>query len=268
MAHGQGEMMKGGVTQAALNLREAYRSGEPCAPIRGLIPPDDIAAAYAVQETNTRAWLAEGRRLVGRKIGLTSKAVQKQLGVDQPDFGMLYDDMAVHSDEEIFIASVMQPKAEAEIALILEKPLAREAHSPEDIAAATAYAVAAIEIVGSRIANWDIRIVDTIADNASSGRFVLGAAKVSLDKLDLVNCKMEMTKGGAAASSGSGAACLGNPLNAAAWLADAMVRFGRPLQAGDVVMTGALGPMAVVAAGDVFEARIEGLGAVKVAFTG
>lgn len=258
--------MESVTTQAAVRLREAYETGLPCAPVRDLIAADDVEAAYAVQEANTRHWLAAGRRLVGRKIGLTSKVVQKQLGVDQPDFGMLYADMVVKSGDEVPIASVLQPKVEAEIALVLERSLAKTHHAVEDIVAGTAYAVAAIEIVGSRIANWNIKIADTIADNASSGRFVLGSNRMQLADLDLVGCKMVMTRGADEVSSGAGSACLGNPLIAAVWLADEMVRLGRPLQQGDIVMTGALGPMTAVAPGDAFEARIEGLGSVTVAF--
>lgn len=256
------------VESAAKRIWHAHESGEVCPPVRDLIGMVDVATAYAVQETNTKRWLAGGRRIVGRKIGLTSKAVQTQLGVDQPDFGMLYADMLVKSGDAVKMSSVLQPKVEAEIALILKSPLTKTAHTPEDITAATDYAVAAIEIVGSRIANWDIKIADTIADNASSGLFVLSSKKVPLSAFDPVNCKMVMTKGGAEqVSAGTGAACLGSPLIAAVWLADTMVRVGRPLQAGDVVMTGALGPMAKVAAGDTFEAVIDGLGPVKVTFT-
>jgi 2-keto-4-pentenoate hydratase len=260
--------MSGSVEDAAGRIWHAYEAGEACAPVRDLIGEDDIAAAYAVQETNTARWLAAGRRIVGRKIGLTSKAVQTQLGVDQPDFGMRYDDMLVRSGDSVRLDSVMQAKVEAEIALILNSPLTKTAHTPEDIAAATDHAVPAIEIVGSRISNWDIKIVDTIADNASSGMFVLGTEAVPLASFDLIGCEMVMTRGdGTEVSSGNGAACLGSPLVAAAWLADTMVRVGHPLQAGDILMTGALGPMVGANAGDQFEAKIEGLGSVKVSFT-
>lgn len=259
--------MTNAIDMAAERLRGAYQTRKPCAPIRDLISPDDVEAAYAVQDINTKAWLAEGRRIVGRKIGLTSKVVQKQLGVDQPDFGMLYADMAVADGGEVAFSTLMQPKVEAEIALILDKPLNQEHHTVADIEAATAYAVAAIEIVGSRIANWDIKIADTIADNASSGRYILGAQHKRLKDFDLINCAMAMERAGEVVSSGKGAACLGSPLIAAAWLADAMAKCGRPLQAGDVVLTGALGPMVAVRAGDQFEARIEGLGQVRARFT-
>jgi 2-keto-4-pentenoate hydratase len=254
------------IQAAADRLRKAYDTRQPCAPIRDLIDANDVASAYAAQEKNTRKWLSEGRRIVGRKIGLTSQAVQKQLGVDQPDFGMLFADMAADDGEPIALRTLMQPKVEAEIALVLDKPLTKERHSIDDVVRSTAYAVAAIEIVGSRIDNWAIRLADTIADNASSGRFVLGKRHMRLSDVDLVNCAMVMERGGSQVSSGSGAACLGNPLNAAVWLADVMVKNGRPLNAGDIVLTGALGPMVAVQAGDVFDARVEGLGEVRAAF--
>jgi len=258
--------MSDAIEQAALRLREAGEKHQPCAPIRDLIAPTDVASAYAVQEFNTKYWLGRGRKLVGRKIGLTAVAVQKQLGVDQPDFGLLFDDMLAAEDRAIPFAELMQPKVEAEIAIVLKKPLTKAQHSVADIADATDYACAAIEIVGSRIANWDIKLADTIADNASSSHFVLGARKVPLARADLVNCAMTMVRRGETVSTGSGAACMGNPLNAAVWLADTMVKYGRPLQAGDVIMTGALGPMVAVSAGDVVEARIEGLGQARATF--
>jgi 2-keto-4-pentenoate hydratase len=258
--------MSDAIEQAALRLREAGEKHQPCPPIRDLIAPTDVANAYAVQEINTKYWLGRGRKLVGRKIGLTAVAVQKQLGVDQPDFGLLFDDMLVSEDRAIPAAETMQPKVEAEIALVLKKPLTKAQNSVADIADATDYVCAAIEIVGSRIANWDIKLADTVADNASSSHFVLGTCKVPLAQADLVNCAMSMVRGGETVSTGSGAACMGNPLNAAVWLADTMVKYGRPLQAGDVIMTGALGPMVAVAAGDIVEARIEGLGQVRATF--
>jgi 2-keto-4-pentenoate hydratase len=258
--------MSDAIETAALRLREAGETHRPCAPIRDLIGANDVASAYAVQEINTKYWLGRGRRLVGRKIGLTAVAVQKQLGVDQPDFGLLFDDMLAPEERAIPFADTMQPKVEAEVAIVLKKPLIRGQHSVADIVDATDYACAAIEVVGSRIANWDIKLADTIADNASSSHFVLGARKMRLSDVDLVNCAMTMTRRGETVSTGSGGACMGNPLNAAVWLADAMVKYGRPLQAGDVIMTGALGPMAAVDAGDTVEATIEGLGSVRASF--
>ncbi|MYM31398.1 2-keto-4-pentenoate hydratase [Duganella sp. CY15W] len=255
------------VQQAADLIWEAHQRGEPCAPVRDLIGATDIERAYAVQKINTDRWLVRGRRAVGRKIGLTSVAVQKQLGVDQPDFGMLFADMCLCDGEEVAPGRVLQPKVEAEIALVLERSLPHEQNTVADILRATAYALPSIEIVGSRIANWDIRLADTIADNASSGLFVLGSRPVKLSEFDVMGCGMVMEKRGEQVSVGAGAACLGNPLRAAVWLADTMARLGSPLQAGDIVLTGALGPMAVARPGDVFEASIEGLGSVRAAFS-
>jgi 2-keto-4-pentenoate hydratase len=254
------------IEAAAERLWSAYHSRTPCPPVRDLIDAADVDAAYAVQDTNTRRWLGEGRQLSGRKIGLTSEAVQRQLGVAQPDFGMLFTDMSCEEGEPAASGRFLQPRVEAEIALVLERPLDRERHSTEDIRNATAYVVAAIEIVDSRIANWDIRLADTVADNASSGGYVLGRERKRLADVDLIGCRMSMQRRGDTISQGSGAACLGNPLNAAVWLADMMRQRGRPLQAGDVVLTGALGPMVPVASGDHVSATIEGIGTVRVGF--
>jgi 2-keto-4-pentenoate hydratase len=252
------------IEQAAERLHAAALSGVPCAPVRDLIAGVD--AAYAVQARNARRAVEAGRRLVGRKIGLTARAVQKQLGVDQPDYGSLFADMAAGDGEPIAPRRLMQPKVEAEVALVLERDIATAQPTLADIARATAFVVPAIEIVGSRIANWDIRLVDTIADNASAGLYVLGGPLRTLKGLELQSCRMRMTIGGREASTGSGAACLGHPLNAAVWLARRMAELGTPLAAGDVVLTGALGPMAPVVPGEVAEAEIEGLGTVRAAF--
>lgn len=254
------------IARLAARLREAGETGNATAPIRDEIAAGDVAAAYAIQQANTDHWLASGRRLMGRKIGLTAKAVQRQLGVDEPDFGMLFADMALGDGEEVGLSRVMQPKVEAEVALVLGRDLTAADCSLAEVISATAYALPAIEIVGSRIRNWDIRLVDTIADNASSGLFVLGAEPKSLRGLDLRLAGMCMELRGEPVSLGAGAACLGNPLNAAVWLARKMVAVGHPLVAGDVIMTGALGPMVAAAPGDVIDVRIGGLGSVRAAF--
>jgi 2-keto-4-pentenoate hydratase len=259
-------MTDSAIEAAARAIRAAWDSGVPCKPVRDTLPANDVEAAYAVQRLNTDRWIAEGRRLTGRKIGLTAKAVQKQLGVDQPDYGMLYADTCFADGEEIPAARLMQPRVEAEVALVLENDLARSQLTLVDLLDATAYALPAIEVVGSRIEKWDIKIVDTIADNASSGLFVLGTTPVRLEDMDLRLCGMVMECKGDQVSVGAGVACLGNPLTAALWLARKMVEVGMPLKAGDVVMTGALGPMAPVKPGDVLEARISGLGSVRAAF--
>ena len=265
-------MISSELITAADQLRLAAKRGHPCPPVRDIIERASaqdgnlIEMAYAVQKHNTEQAIESGRRLVGRKIGLTSSQVQRQLGVDQPDFGMLFADMARQAGEDIAYGDVLQPKVEAEIALVLDKDLSHAEHTVVDIIRATAFVLPAIEIVGSRIANWDIRLADTIADNASSGLFVLGTRPVSLSGLDLINCGMSMERRGEPVSVGAGAACLGNPLNAAVWLANVMASFGAPLKAGDIILTGALGPMVPAHPGDVFTAHIEGLGSVTAAF--
>ncbi|PJN38819.1 2-keto-4-pentenoate hydratase [Streptomyces sp. CB02959] len=253
-----------GVSAAARQLLAAHATRTPCDPVRDLI--DGVDEAYAVQEILARSWLAAGRRPVGRKIGLTSRSVQRQLGVESPDFGVLFSDMAVPDGAEVPAGAVLQPRAEAEVALVLERDLTHERHTVADVLRATAFALPAIEVVGSRIRDWDITLTDTIADNASCGMYVLGNRPARLADLDLRLCGMVLERRGEQVSTGAGAACLGHPLNAAIWLADTLVRCGRPLRAGDTVLTGALGPMVRTAPGDVLEARIEGLGDVRVAF--
>lgn len=249
----------------AARLRAAY-AGRPTPPLRTELRGATVADAYAIQAINTAQRIAEGRRRVGAKIGLTAKAVQVQLGVDQPDFGTLLDDMQIADGGVAPAGRLLQPKVEAEIAFTLART--PDARTLQTLADSVAYAQASIEIVDSRIENWDIGLIDTIADNASSGLFVLGAKRVTLSDVDLRLCGMVLEKNGEPASFGAGAACLGNPLNALAWLARTMAEHGEPLQEGDVVLAGALGPMIAAAPGDYFNAEIAGLGGVSVRFGG
>ncbi|WP_433435709.1 2-keto-4-pentenoate hydratase [Nonomuraea sp. CA-141351] len=252
-------------TQAADRLAEAARSGKPCGPIRDLV--STVADAYAVQEINTRRALEAGRRLAGRKVGVTNPLLQKQFGIDQPDFGMLFADMSYSDGLPVPVDRFLQPRAEAEVALVLGRDLAGGPFTVADVLRAVEFALPAIEIADSRIADWDITLADTVADNASAGAFVLGSTPVSLMGLDLRAAAMTMTRGGQEVSTGSGEACLGNPLNAAVWLASRLGRTDYALRAGDVVMTGALGPVVPVGPGDVFEARVEGVGSVRAVFS-
>ncbi|MBB4684387.1 2-keto-4-pentenoate hydratase [Amycolatopsis jiangsuensis] len=256
------------VHKAAELLASATAAGTPCPPIRDLFADGDLDAAYAVQQLTTERVLAAGHRLVGRKIGLTSPAVQRQLGVDQPDFGALFSDMALDHDGTIPIGRLLQPKVEAEIALVLGADLPGPDCSIADVRAATAFLAPALEIVDSRIAGWDITIVDTIADNASSGLFVLGDTHKTLDDVEPAEVEMQLHRGTELVSQGTGRDCLGDPLNAAAWLATTLARRGEPLRAGDIVLTGALGPMVPAVPGDAFTARISGLGDVTITFAG
>lgn len=251
---------------AANLLWNAAECGEAIVPLRDSFPGMTAEDAYAIQERNTSRQLDAGGRLVGRKIGLTARSVQKQLGVEQPDYGMLFADMSVADGEPVSWSRLMQPKVEAEAALVMAHDLPEPGITVAQLLRSVAFALPAIEIVGSRIADWNIRFVDTVADNASSGAFVLGNTPVSLTGLDLRLAGMVMERSGEQVSLGAGAACLGHPLNAAVWLANKMAELGRGLKAGDVVLTGALGPMVSVRPGDVFEARIQGLGSVRAVF--
>lgn len=255
------------INDAASLLRQAYLTGVPCPPVRDILGTSDLATAYAVQHLNHQHWLNQGRRAVGCKIGLTSVSVQRQLGVDQPDFGLLYADMFVADGGTVPWGQVMQPKVEAEVALVLEHDLNVALPTVADLISATAYALPAIEIVGSRIENWNISITDTIADNASSGMFVLGSSPKKLSQLDLRLSGMVLERNGQPLSVGAGQACLGHPLTAALWVARTFVTLGQGLKAGDIILTGALGPMVTVSPGDCFEARISGLGSVQVGFS-
>jgi 2-keto-4-pentenoate hydratase len=259
----------------ALDRLTAARAGRrPCAPVRDLLPAGDVEAAYAVQSAWVGGQVAGGARVVGRKIGLSNPVVQAQFGVGQPDFGVLLDTMACAARAPVDIARTLQPKIEAEIAFVLAEDLDGDVIGRAEVAAATAYVVAALEIVDSRIAGWDISIVDTVADNASSGLFVLGDRKQGLGRLDLADCAMTMRKtgeggvqGGDVVSTGMGSAVLGHPLASVAWLAATVRDLGRPLRAGEVILSGSLGPMVPVAPGDVFLADISGLGQVSATFT-
>ena len=249
-------------------LAGARAARRPCAPVRDLLPSGDIGAAYAVQSAWVAARLAAGDTVVGRKIGLTNPVVQAQLGVDQPDFGTLLATMDCAPGEPIDTGRLLQPRIEAEVAFVLARDLDAPDIGADDVLAATGAVVAALEIVDSRVADWDISIVDTIADNASSGLFTLGAEHRPPAGLDLAACPMRLLRGAQEVSTGSGAACLGHPAVAVAWLAATARSYGRPLRAGEIVLSGALGPMVPVVAGDRFTAEIGGLGRVTALFAG
>lgn len=255
------------IAAAADRLETAAEKRRPCSPVRDLLGGTDVAGAYAVQRLLTERRLAAGAVVTGRKIGLTSPAVQKQLGVDQPDFGVLFAGMDVSRLAEVPTARLLQPKAEAEIAFVLAADLDADDLDPATVRAAVDYASPALEIVDSRIADWDISLTDTVADNASSGLYVLGAAQLPLTAFEPRETTMRMYADDVLVSEGDGAACLGDPLDALLWLARTARDYGDPLRAGQVVLSGALGPMVSVAAGVTVRAEISGLGTVGAAFT-
>lgn len=254
------------VLEAVERLEQAARSGEACPPVRDLLGETDLDLAYAVQHELAQRRSRSGARVVGRKIGLTSPAVQAQLGVDQPDFGVLFDDMDVSTHEQVPTSALLAPRAEAEVAFVLGADLEGDDLDIETVRAAVEHAVAAIEIVDSRIAGWDIRITDTIADNGSSGLFVLGDRRLSLDEFEPVDVQMQMYADDELVSEGTGAACLGDPLEALLWLARTAQQVGDPLRAGQVVLSGALGPMRPVTPGSVVRAELSALGTVTARF--
>jgi 2-keto-4-pentenoate hydratase len=232
------------IETCAARIFDARRSRTSIPPVRSLLPEKDMASAYAIQTTNNRRLDQSGARRVGRKIGLTSEAVQRQLGVDQPDFGVLFDFMDYGgAGADVSAGSLIAPRIEAEIAFRLARDIDRKGLGREELEACIELVAPAAEIVDSAIAAWDINIVDTIADNASCGAYVVGAWQAYARGLDLPGRQMRMTRDGEEISKGAGAASLGDPLNALAWLADTAVEFGAPLRGGEVVLSGALGPM-------------------------
>jgi 2-keto-4-pentenoate hydratase len=261
------------ISQAVDRLARAQETGVPCAPVKDLIGTDELAAAYAVQQGLVRARLDAGAAVVGRKIGATSEAVQQQLGVDQPDFGYLLDEMDVSAASRpggapISMRTLLQPRVEAEVAF----RLSRDIDVPEDeitvafVRDAVEVALPALEIVDSRIADWKIGFTDTVADCASSGLFVVGDEGKPLTELEPVEVEMSLSINGEVRSSGNGAACLGDPLEALRWLAVQSARFGDPLRAGQLILSGALGPFVPFEPGDRVEASISGFAPLVVEF--
>lgn len=253
--------------QAAQRLLTALQTRQACPPVREFIGPTDLPAAYRVQERLTAGRVAGGAKIIGRKIGLTSEAVQEQMGVDQPDFGVLFDDMAYGDNELVPMDRLLQPKAEAEIAFVLKSDLADGPLDYAQVRDAIDYGVPALEVCDSRIKDWDIAFADTVADNASSGVYVLGTVHKTLDEFSPVDTGMSMLINGEEVSTGNGAACLGDPINAVAWLAKAARDFGEPLRAGQVILSGALGPMRPIESGDEVVVEISGLGSVNARFS-
>ncbi|WP_167047278.1 fumarylacetoacetate hydrolase family protein [Salinibacterium sp. ZJ454] len=246
--------------EASARLRDAALTTVPCAPVRDLLGTE-LDAAYETQELIIRSRESADNPRVGRKVGLTAPAVQRQLGVDQPDFGVLLADMEIAEDALIPHDTLLQPRIEAEIAFVMARDVTDTDRA--SVMASVSYVVPALEIVDSRVAAWDISIVDTVADNASSAYYVLGAARLPLADYSPIDATMSMSIDGEVVSTGSGAACLGDPVNALVWVAETAARLGRPLRAGEIVLSGALGPMVPLLPGARVEATISGLGSVS-----
>ena len=248
-------------------LYAALRSRQPVAPLTGRVSGLGVDDAYGISQRILARRLADGERLVGKKIGATSEVVQKRLEVYQPDFGFLTDAMRFEDGAAIPIGErLIQPMAEGEIAFVLARDLAGPGVTEDDALAATRAVRPCFEIVDSRIRDWKIRFEDTVADNASSGVFVLGKGEVDPRSLDLKACRIRVEKNGAPLSEGLGAAALGSPAYCVAWLANALSRYGIGLKAGEVVLSGALVPLEPVKAGDRMRLEIEGIGGASVSF--
>ncbi len=249
------------------HLAQATIQRQGVAPLTSLDPELTVQEAYQVQLVTINNLIDSGQHVVGKKIGLTSLAMQKLLGVDQPDYGHLLDSMVVENGGAISFEKVLQPKVEAEIAFVLKKDLVGPRVTVLDVLQATDYVLPALEIVDSRVADWKIKLQDTIADNASSGLYVLGGKPVSVDQIDLASLGVVLSKNGEIMNTGVGAAALGHPATCVAWLANKLHEFGITLRAGEVILSGALSAAVNAEPGDHFQARFAHLGEVSVRFT-
>ena len=226
----------------------------------------EVTDAYRIQQQVIARHLADGRKITGRKIGLTSKAMQAMFGVFEPDFGSLLDHLAFNPGDEVRADLFIQPKVEGEIAFVLGRDLPARRVTVADILDATDYVTAAIEIVDSRFRNWQIKLPDTVADNASFGAYVLGDRRHPVGEIDLRLVGMVLERNGAVVGTGTGAAAMGHPAYCVAWLANKLAEFGTPLRRGDVVLSGALTAAVDAKPGDRFRVQFDRLGEVAITF--
>ncbi|KKK39249.1 2-keto-4-pentenoate hydratase [Mesobacillus campisalis] len=253
------------VQEAYRHLQEA-EEGRAVSPLTELYSSLTVDEAYQVQLKTIEQKVSEGQRIVGKKIGLTSFAMQNLLGVDQPDYGHLLEHMEVKNKGEIALNTLFQPKVEGEIAFILKKDLKGPSVTEQEVLEATDYIVPSLEIVDSRIKDWKIKLQDTIADNASCGLYVLGEQKVELEGLDLTKIEMSLYKNGELINQGTGADVLGHPAKCVAWLANKLSDYSVILKAGEVILSGALSAAVDAQKGDSFTAEFTKLGKVEVSF--
>ena len=259
-------MEKSQIIQLGDELYEALAARKTITPFTSRGFDISIEDAYHIQQQMLARRLANGEKIIGKKIGVTSKVVMDMLGVYQPDFGYLLDGMVYNEGESIPMDTLIQPKAEGEIAFVLKKDLMGPGVTNADVLAATEGVMACFEIVDSRIQDWKIKIQDTVADNASCGVFVLGDRLIDPKSLDLSMCGMVVEKNGEIIGTGAGAAALGSPVNAVAWLANTLGRLGIPLKAGEVILSGSLAPLFPVQAGDSLRVTVGGIGGCSVRF--
>lgn len=255
------------IEQLAKNLSDAQKSRQGIPPLTEGNPTLSVEEAYNIQLVNVEKLLEEGKRIIGKKIGLTSVAMQEALGVDEPDYGHLLDHMAVSNGEQICQDQVMQPKVEAEIAFILKEDLQGPNVSTLDVLQATKYITPAIEVIDSRIIDWEITLPDTVADNASSGLYVLGEKLFNVTDYNLKQTGMALYKNGELCNTGVGAAALGDPAYCVAWLANKLAEFDISLKAGEVILSGALSTAVEIEPGDYIQARFANLGEISIRYS-
>jgi 2-keto-4-pentenoate hydratase len=252
--------------EAAQRLLTAYETHTPIPPLTSDFSDLTVEDAYAIQLEQVKRWTADGRTVVGHKVGLTSAAMQKQLGVTEPDFGHLLADFVYSEHEPIPAGRFLQPRVEPEIAFVLGSPLSGPGVTVTEAIAAVDYVVPALEVVDSRVADWKITLADTIADNASSGGYVLGSTPTPLHEVDLRLVGCNFYRNGNVVGTGAGGAVLGSPITSLVWLANTLGRLGTTLEAGEVILPGSLTSMSPVAPGDTFTATFAGLGSVTARF--
>jgi 2-keto-4-pentenoate hydratase len=252
--------------ELAADLAQAERSREPIAPLTSAYPDIDVVDAYEIQLINIRQRVAEGARVLGHKVGLSSLAMQQMMGVDEPDYGHLLDEMQVFEDTPVKAGRYLYPRVEVEVGFILAAELPGAGCTEDDVLAATEALAPSIELIDSRITDWKIALCDTIADNASSAGFVLGEARVSPLELDVKSIDAVLTRNGEVVTEGRSDAVLGNPVTAVAWLARKVESFGVRLRKGDIVLPGSCTRAIDARAGDNFVADFAGLGSVRLSF--
>ncbi|MGC6517893.1 MAG: 2-keto-4-pentenoate hydratase [Candidatus Puniceispirillaceae bacterium] len=252
--------------EAANQLWQALQANAGTSPVRAILPENDLEAAYATQKAFNQMRLDAGQRLVGRKSGFTNPTAQAAMGVNTAVSGLLFDVMDVPHRGEIPANKVIAPKIEGEIAFIMGADLTGESLTMAEIMRAVDYITPAIEIVDARTANWDVTGIDTVSDNVSASHFTIGHNIKLLDQFDVSEAKADIHVNGQSVATGTGANVLGSPLNSLCWLANQMLAQGTPIQEGDVILSGSLGPMIPVNKGDLVEVFIQGAGMVSVAF--
>jgi len=250
----------------AADLAEAERVRVGIAPLTDANPDIDVVDAYEIQLINIRQRIAEGARVVGHKVGLSSKVMQQMMGVDEPDYGHLLEEMEVFQDTPVKTGNYLYPRVEVEVGFVLAEDLPGEECTEEDVVAATAAYAPAIELIDTRIKDWQIKLCDTIADNASSAGFVLGSERVAPSDIDIKNIDAVLTRNGEEIAKGRSDAVLGNPVTAVAWLARKVAGFGVRLKAGDIVLPGSCTFAVEARPGDEFNAEFDGLGSVRLTF--